>query len=202
MKKFLAILFLLVLSSAPGRAQVATSLFTDVKAFAVGDIVSVIIVETANATRESRSNNSSSTDLNAGGSVSGNLTDFLPAFGASSSFNNSFDGQEGTEQSERLTGRISVRIAEKTDTGMLRIHGEREVGVNGENNLMELEGFIRPRDIMANNTVYSYNIADARITYKKSGLVNSVVAPGTLSTIFTSVLGVALFAVAAGLIVL
>jgi len=51
-----------------------------------------------------------------------------------------------------------------------------------------LEGVVRPRDIQSNNTVYSYNVADAAITYRKSGIVNRFVKPGTFKRWTTAIL--------------
>ncbi len=177
-------------------AQSFGSLYSDVKARQVGDVLSVIIVETANATRESKSQNSTKSDMNIDGSVGGTLTSFLPAFGASSAVDKSYNGTEGTQQNEKLTGRIAVRITEITDNGMIKIAGERTLEVNGEKNLMKLEGFVRQRDIQTNNTVFSYNIADAQITYKKSGIMNKLVKPGTFTRLLTYGIGAGLVAAA------
>lgn len=197
MKKL--ILFILIIMTAVS-AQTPGSLYSDIKAKGVGDVVSIIIVESANATRETSNNNSSQSDLSAGGSVSGSLTSLVPDFGLNSSIANSYDGSEGSAQKERLSGRITVRIVEQTDTGLFKLEGQRSVEVNGEENVMELVGYVRPRDIQANNTVFSYNVADAHITYKKSGLVNSVVSPGTIPGILTGILGIGLLVVSLGIV--
>jgi len=140
--------------------------------------------------------------MGANASVSGNVTDFLPVFGAKSSLESAYNGSNGSEQKDRLTGKITVRILEKSETGMLKIKGERKLEVNGESNLMQLEGYVRARDITTNNTVLSYQVADAKITYRKSGVVNSMVGPGTVSKLFTGLLGAVALAVAGGLIIL
>ncbi len=171
------------------------SIYSDIKAHNVGDVVTVLIVETANASRESKINSSSKTDVDVNGSVTGdlgNLTKFLPIFGASSKLANSHDGSEGTQQKEKLTGKISARIVEKTKEGMLKIEGERTVEVNGETNLMKLTGLIRARDIKPDNIVYSYNIADAKIIYKKSGFRNKIAKPGTFQRWGTWLVGIGL----------
>jgi len=197
------ILYLCILTIffASGITQ-AQSLYADVKARNVGDILSVIIVESANASQESKSKSKSESDMGANASVSGNVTDFLPVFGAKSSLESAYNGSNGSEQKDRLTGKITVRILEKSETGMLKIKGERKLEVNGESNLMQLEGYVRARDITTNNTVLSYQVADAKITYRKSGVVNSMVGPGTVSKLFTGLLGAVALAVAGGLIIL
>ena len=177
------------------------SLYSDLKAHEIGDVLSVVIVETANASRESSTTSSSDSDMRMSASSSGNVADFLPLFGGSGSLSSSYDGDDGTAQKERFTGRMTVRIAEKTPTGMFKIEGERTLNVNGEENIMILSGFVRPRDISTNNSVFSYNIADADITYKKGGITN-IVNDGFFSNIFVRVIGVAMVASSLGYLAL
>ena len=154
-----------------------TSIYSDIKAHNVGDLITVHIIESSNASRESKVNSSSSTDMSMDGSVAGTLTDYLPLFGASGKISNILDGSEGTEQKDQLTGRISVTIMEETENGMFFIKGKRILEVNGEMNTIQLEGYIRERDISTDNTVFSYNIANAEIIYSKGGTLENVVNP-------------------------
>jgi len=154
-----------------------TSIYSDIKAHNVGDLITVHIIESSNASRESKVKSSSSTDMSMDGSVAGTLTDYLPLFGAASKISNILDGSEGTEQKDQLTGRISVTIMEETENGMFFIKGKRILEVNGEMNTIQLEGYVRERDISTDNTVFSYNIANAEIIYSKGGTLENVVNP-------------------------
>ncbi|MCK4689668.1 MAG: flagellar basal body L-ring protein FlgH, partial [Candidatus Marinimicrobia bacterium] len=58
------------------------SIYSDIKAHNVGDIITVLIVESANASRESKINSSSGSNVATEGAIKGNLTKFLPIFGA------------------------------------------------------------------------------------------------------------------------
>lgn len=190
---------ILVLGLIAGlMAQAIPSLYSDIKAHQVGDVLSVIIVENANASRQSKSNSKLSSEIGMDAKSSGNIADFLPVFGGSGSFNSKHQGEDGTAQSDRLTGRISVRIVEQTENGMFKIQGERKLNVNGEENLMKLEGFVRPRDITSANTVYSYNIADARITYRKSGLGQSFLKTRTITKVVSFALAGLMVAASTG----
>ncbi len=182
-------------------AQAQMSLYSDFKARQIGDVLQVIIVENANATRESKTSSKSNSDFDMNASTSGNVADFLPLFGGSSSLSTNYNGGDETEQSERLSGRITVRIMEVSEGGTYRIEGERSLEVNGEENVMKLTGFIRGRDITSENAVFSYNVADAEITYKKGGITNAV-NQGFFSNIFTRVVGLAMIAAALGYLAL
>ena len=173
-----------------------TSIYSDIKAHNVGDLITVHIIESSNASRESKVNSSSSTDMSMDGSVAGTLTDYLPLFGAASNISNILDGSEGTEQKDQLTGRISVTIMEETENGMFFIKGERIVEVNGEMNTIKLEGYIRERDISTENTVFSYNIANAEIIYRKGGTLENVINPRKVQNWLTWGMGLGLVGLA------
>ncbi len=173
--KVVMVLLGLILSVFGLRAQDITSLFTDIKAHQVGDVLSVIVAERTNANRESKSTSQLNSQIGLEAGSKGNISDFLPVFGGSGTFKSKHNGQDGTSQADRLTGRLSVRIVKKLDNGMFEIKGERKLNVNGEENLMKLHGYVRPRDITSANTIYSYNIADAQIVYRKTGLGQSFI---------------------------
>ena len=173
-----------------------TSFYSDIKAHKVGDLITVHIIESSNASRESKVNSSSSTDMSMDGSVAGSLTDYLPLFGAASNISNILDGSEGTEQKDQLTGRISATIIEETENGMFFIKGKRILEVNGEMNTIKLEGYVRERDISTENTVFSYNIANAEIIYRKGGTLENVVNPRKVQNWLTWGMGLGLVGLA------
>jgi len=172
------------------------SIFSDIKAHRIGDIVTVVIVENTNASSESKTNQSGAANMGMTGNVTGTLTDYLPLFGVTGGLNSAHDGKQGAEQKERMTGKISATIVEQTEAGTFKIKGERIMEVNGEKNLIQIEGLVRPRDIGTDNIVYSYNVADARVIYRKSGLKGKMVKPGSVQRIGSWVLGIGLLAVA------
>tara|TARA_Y100000780_G_scaffold219761_1_gene226335 strand:- start:22 stop:657 length:636 start_codon:yes stop_codon:yes gene_type:complete len=192
------ILFVVMNSFLLGQIEdfSTTSIYSDIKAHRVGDLITVHIIESSNALRESKVNSSSATDMSMDGSVAGSLTDYLPLFGASSKISNTSDGSEGTEQKDQLTGRISATIIEENENGMFYIEGKRILEVNGEMNTIKLDGFIRERDISTNNTVFSYNIANANIIYSKGGTLENIVNPNKVQKWLTWGVGLGLLGLA------
>ena len=67
--------------------------------------------------------------------------------------------------------------------GNLVLTGSREVLINNENQVIQLSGVVRPRDISADNQVLSTYIADARISYSGKGVVNQRQQTGWLSNL-------------------
>jgi len=198
-KRTFYLLMIALLACQPLWAQ--TSLYSDIKAHQVGDILSVLVMESANASRESSRSNNSQNKMDVQAKANGNVASFLPLFGSNASLGTSYNGKDGTAQKDKLTGRMTVRIMEITPQGMYRIEGERNLDVNGEENTMEISGFVRPRDISTTNTIYSYNIANAEITYKKGGITNWV-NDGFFGGVFTKVLGLGMIAAALGYLTL
>lgn len=165
------------------------SLYADRKARNVGDVVTVLISETANASRHSQVQRTDDNSVNAQGNIQGNLLQFLPIFGLKSNLMTDSDSREGTAQKDLLTGKISAVITEVTDNGTFRITGSKVINVNGERNLLTIKGTVRPRDIRSDNTVFSYHIADTRIYYSKAGIQGKLVQRGTLPRLANLIMG-------------
>lgn len=175
MKKIIInILILLAFGIGQNSLYASKSMFTDIKAHDIGDVITVLIAEMSNASRASSASMSANSGIGTDGSVSGNLSSFIPLFGMSTNISEDHNDDEGTSQTEMVTGKITATIMDKDQNGLLKIEGSRKVNVNGETNIMEISGYVRDRDITSQNTIYSYYIANADITYKKTGLVNKI----------------------------
>jgi flagellar L-ring protein precursor FlgH len=171
-----------------GRRTV--SLFTDVRAHEVGDIVSVLLVESTSAAK------SADTELDKSSGVS--ITDPV-VFGAPVTFKNgrynlgvelesgsSFGGEASSNQSNSLTGSIAVQVARVLPNGNLMVQGEKWIQINQGDEYIRLRGIIRPEDVSPTNTVPSTLIADARISYGGAGVLDESNTPGWLSRFFMS----------------
>ncbi len=179
------ICFLVMLGSiAPAYAVVplidmeaGTSLVTNMKAHKVGDIITVLITEstTANASSKVDANNKSEVSGGPGLGILSMVTDW------GLNLENKYSGDGRTQRSGDLQAEITVRIVEQMHNGDFRINGNRMVEINGERQLIEISGICRARDIMPDNTIYSTYIADARIAYNGTGVVNSTSEPGVVT---------------------
>ena len=157
-------------------------LFEDTKARQVGDIVTVLLNETAtsSATASTDTSKSSSIDLQTNSILGlpsnmgiqnflGMGTGFNPAAKGSTSRANKGTGtvsREGT-----LTGTLAATIVAINENGNFEIAGRRSVTVNNEEQLMLLTGMIRPSDINYDNTINSSLIANAAISYSGEGVI-------------------------------
>ncbi|MDZ7260807.1 MAG: flagellar basal body L-ring protein FlgH [candidate division KSB1 bacterium] len=182
-KKWPGLVFwgVLVLAGGIARAQwdKGTSLFADHKAHEVGDVVTIYIIEFSKGSNEAVSSTRKEDKLSASGGGQ-NALKFIPLFGFDANTKIEHDGDAATSRKGSLQAKMSARIIEKMANGLLKIEGSRVIDINGEKQVTILTGIVRPEDITANNIVYSYNIADAQITYKGKGMVNSGQRPGFL----------------------
>lgn len=161
------------------------SLFSDVKATRVGDIVTVMLVEANSGQKSSDTNLNQSTAVNVGAPTFGGSTRPNMAIGLDSA--NNFTGESGSSQSNTLNGSIAVTVREVLPSGNLLVEGEKWMQINQGNEFIRLRGVIRPRDVGPSNVIYSTQIADARISYSGTGSTqNANVAGWATKLIFSS----------------
>jgi len=179
----------------PVQAERITSLFTTPKACRVGDTVTIIISEFSTASQTAK------TDFGKGDKLSTKFT--LPQTGKFTlpqtgkftlpqielpetgwEYSSSYDGSGSTQHRGSLSAKITAEVVEVLPNGNLRIKGKREIEVNQEKQIIYIEGIVRPDDIGRNNTVYSMNIAQAKIKYEGIGAINEAQRPGILSRLF------------------
>ncbi len=156
------------------------SLFTDHRARQVGDIVTILIVEYSSAKSEANSSNEKTSDHGVQATGGPKSESYMPMFGLRGKFNNGFDNSGETSRKGSLTGKITATISEVKPNGTLVINGTRVVAVNGETEKILINGVIRAEDIRSDNTIFSYQVADAQISYAGKGIVSKGQKPGML----------------------
>ncbi len=160
----------------PGQSQ---SFATDQRANQVGDIVTVVIVQSAEASSTVRSGSRRSTSL------SGNIGAGSIDEGANASLGTNFDGQGQATRSERFVTQMTAKVIQILPNGDLEIIGTQKLNINGETTTVAVRGVIRVIDIDSENRVPSNRIADAQINYDGKGFVSRSAKPGLLHRIFT-----------------
>jgi flagellar L-ring protein precursor FlgH len=171
--------------------------FQDLRAYQVGDLVTVNIVETSSASKNASTQTGRESSIDAGidnmlgwegklkyltslgnGNV-GNAYDTGSLF--KGSLANSSSGSGTTSRTESMTAYITVKVMEVMPNGNLFIQGSRDVRVNNETQHIILSGTIRPADISPDNTIISSYIGDARIEYTGSGALSDKQRPGWMT---------------------
>lgn len=186
-------LFAVVVLLAVQPVQAQTSLYQDVKANQVGDIITVILTENISGSSSSDARRSSNARGSAGGSVSSNFIPFQPTFGSDASVDYGSDELNRASQGQLLEGHMSVQIVDISPMGDLIVEGTRFTEINGEKHEMSLTGVVRPNDVDSRNQVLSYRVANANISYQKEGgLQEATKRRGLIRRIVFTGVGVAL----------
>lgn len=176
-------IMLLLLCNISAQAQFnqnnSRSLFSDVRAYRVGDAVTIIITEETQADNSATTTQSAKTDLSlsAGGSSGSTSVDATGSIGTG----NEFNGRGQTTRNEKFRARLSARVTAVEQNGNLKIEGKRTFQLNGENQSITLTGFVRPVDIQSDNTMTSSSIMDLTIIYEGDGTVTKAQEPGLLT---------------------
>jgi flagellar L-ring protein precursor FlgH len=162
----------------------AYSLYTDRKGKQIGDVVTVLVIENAQASNDTRTE----TDENSTGAVSADagtgFLDFLHGASLGMGSDVSYKGKGKTARKGELTATVSARIVEILDNGNLLVEGTKVVMVNDEQEILEVSGLLRPEDISPDNTVYSTKMADAMISYSGEGVASDAQEPGVITRFF------------------
>ncbi len=142
---------------------------TDRPRISMGDIITVMIDERALAsavlrdTDTDRRTRGMSANVNAAGMA-----------GQSVALNSAQDadtrrGGEAVRQST-FSSEVSARVVEVSPNGMLKIRGEKVLQVDKARQTIIISGWVRPNDVAAaTNTVESWRLADAQVTYQQKG---------------------------------
>ncbi len=161
-----------------------SSMFADRKATATGDIVTIVVAESAiasssqskKATRESSLDDTIKKFLYSGlGAYKGELP------GMSAAGKSGFSGGGDVSNSQSLSARAAVLVTDVLPNGNLVIQGVRVVTFSGETQYVVLHGIVRRDDIAPDNSIQSTNIADARVEFYAEGALTEAQKRGWLS---------------------
>ncbi|MCS7242472.1 MAG: flagellar basal body L-ring protein FlgH [Candidatus Caldatribacterium sp.] len=157
------------------------------KACGVGDMVIVILEESAQGAAQASSQGSNTTEVNL--KAGQGIFDFIPPAGLS--HGSSQSGQRSYSRGVDLSGTIACEVTEVLENGYLKIAGKKEIFLNKERETMSIEGIIDPRFLSPENTISSTRVMNAVIRFegtlkpkRQSGLL------GVLQGFFGSILDV------------
>lgn len=173
--------------AAPGAIaapDAGFSLFGDRRARQVGDLLTVILTERTIASKRATTSTQKDDEISFG--VPTLLGRTLPEGEVGVTGEREFSGSGTSNQSNQLSGQITVTVVERYPNGNLRIRGRKQLRLNQGDEYILIEGVVRPLDITPDNTVASTQVADARISYSGRGRVHDANVQGWLSRFFNS----------------
>ena len=165
------------------------SLFEDPKPYRVGDVLTVLLQESTNASKTAETSTTKEDDVS---------FDVPTILGVSPTTNGStllsanitpereFTGEADSSQSNSLTGEITVTVVDILPNGNLVVQGEKWLTLNQGKEYIRIAGVIRPQDVTSDNTVTSTKLADAQIAYSGEGFLADANNQGWLTRFFNS----------------
>lgn len=163
--------------------ETVLSLTSDNRAFRPGDLLTVMLEETTQASKKADTNFSKNSDAEvkapiiAGKSIKAD---------ASLSAQRDFKGSSSSTQQNTLQGAITVIVHQVLPNGLLLVKGEKSLYLNQGEELLRLSGYVRVGDIDTDNRVSSLRVANARIQYMGKGALADSNNPGWLTRFFNS----------------
>lgn len=173
----------------------AHNLFEETRARRVGDILTVLVDERSDATRDTATGTQRRSDLSLG--ISAFLT-AMQNFAAThpgvdpnaliqAASSSDFASKGATARSGALNATVPVRIREVLPNGDFFVEGNKVLLLNNEESYLYLSGVVRPIDVGTDNTVPSAVLADVELEYTGRGVLAENENPGWLSRIFSKI---------------
>jgi flagellar L-ring protein precursor FlgH len=156
------------------------------RAAQIGDVLTVVLVERMQATKS----NSATTGRDGNVGLSPPTTGPLALFNSSDvnmGGTSSFKGKGEAQQSNALSGEVSVTVIAIRANGTMLIRGEKALTLNRGDEHVQLSGIVRAADIGPDNRISSTRIADARISYTGKGEIARASRQGWLQRFFSMV---------------
>ncbi len=148
----------------------AQPLFTDTTARNVGDVLSIVITE--KQTVKNKENTNLKTDASLDAMISNfdvlpNTFNPLPHMAGSDK--RDFTGTAQYDKEGSFDTKLSVVVIDVQPNGNLVVEGKKRVTIDQETKMMRITGIVRPYDVLANNSVESWQVANASVAYEGTG---------------------------------
>ncbi len=163
------------------------ALYEGWRARRVGDPLTIVLVERTAASKSAGSKLGSKGDFGLTPPTTGPLGSLLKSTDLGMSGSRNFNGSGAADQSNSLSGEISVTVAQVFPNGTMLVQGQKRVTLNRGDEFIQIKGLVRSADIGIDNRVPSTRVADAQIAYTGRGDVARASRQGWLSRFFQAV---------------
>ncbi len=164
------------------------SLFEDRRARNIGDVITITLSE--NTTSSKKADTSISKDdevsIDAGVVLGSTPHKGEVTMETATNASRAFDGGASADQSNKLQGTITVTVSDVLPNGLLEVRGEKWMTLNRGDEFIRIRGYVRPEDVLRDNSIPSTRVADVRITYSGSGELAQANRQGWASRFFGS----------------
>lgn len=158
------------------------NLYQDKIARRVGDVLTIRLEETTKGEYKAKTKTDKKAKLSYPTPIL--YGQALPALQVQTDTQQTFDSYGNSDQSNKLTGTMSVTVIDVMPNGNLVIQGESWVNINQGREYLRLRGIVRQVDISTENIVSSQKIANAQINYGALGQAGYATAGGLVTKLF------------------
>jgi flagellar L-ring protein precursor FlgH len=165
------------------------ALFADLKARRIGDVLTIVLNESTNASKSAITKTTKTSAVtDTGPTIFGKsiTAKGVPILDTTLSGSHAFDGEGSSTQGNSLVGSLTVTVVDVQSNGNLVVQGDKSLKLNQGDEFIHIAGVVRPADIATNNTVTSDKIADAHISYSGKGVIDNSNRMGWLTRFFNS----------------
>jgi flagellar L-ring protein precursor FlgH len=161
--------------------------FEDRRARAVGDTVTIQIVEALTASQVSASTSNRNSSIDSGiTALPFNSLEGLGKLGIGAKTNNDFSGKGGTQSANTFSGSITATVIDVMPNGHLVVAGEKQIGVNQNVDVLRFSGTVDPRLVQPGSVISSTQVANVRVESRGRGAQGEAQTVGWLSRFFLS----------------
>ncbi len=151
----------------------------------IGDIINIIILESTSAQNKAGTDTSVKDDLSL--KLNHTISRLNPIISGSNQAvgqaSNKYKGSGATSRTSNVQARIAAWVTDVLPNGNLFIKGKHKVSVNDDVQEVAITGIVRPKDISGNNTIFSYQVANADVSVTGTGVVAEAESPGWITRI-------------------
>jgi flagellar L-ring protein precursor FlgH len=178
-----------------GRVQ---PLFTDQIAQKVGDSLTIVINEESKIENQTNRTMDKKSDytLNTIGKVG--FPTFIsknpavqnvnaPVANLAVAAENKFDGKAEFDSSHKVTDLVTVTVQDVLPNGNLVVVGQREREFEGDKQIVQVSGIVRPIDILYTNTISSDKVANFHVVYKAAGRETHFTRPNWFASFLNAI---------------
>jgi flagellar L-ring protein precursor FlgH len=163
-------------------------LFEDQRPRNTGDIITIVIQENVNATKSSAANaGRSASSAFAVPVVPGIFGGLFHNTNLQANGSDLFQGNGGASAANTFNGTLTVTVTGVLPNGNLEVSGEKQMLINQGNEFVRFSGVVNPTTISGSNTVFSTQVADAKIEYSAKGYIDEAQNMGWLQRFFLNV---------------
>lgn len=164
------------------------SLFQGQRQWRVGDVITIVLNEATQASRNSSliTERKASNDALSSSWTNSLLSPngFWGDVRGDINLNQAEIGSEGVgtaAQANALSGVITAMVAEVMPNGNLIVEGRKQLSLTEGAEFIQVRGVVRTRDIQPDNTISSVRMAQAQISYRGTGNLAESTQPGWIT---------------------